>query len=79
MDIKICIDEKKVQEMVEYEITKNAMSKNEYKYDMKRVIGAGIKEFIYNNKEQIIEKVVDRAAKEIVKKGLPKLLERSGE
>ena len=79
MDIKICIDEKKVQEMVEYEITRNAMSKNEYRYDMKKAIGAGIKEFIYNNKEQIIEKVVDRAAKEIVKKGLPKLLERSGE
>ena len=35
-----------------------------------------IKEIVYSHKDEIIEKVVDRATKEIVRKGLPKLLER---
>lgn len=43
-----------------------------------REICASIKELIYSRKDEIIEMVVDRAAREIVKKGLPKLLERMG-
>lgn len=39
-------------------------------------ISAAVKDLIYSRKEEIIEKVVDRATTEIVKKGLPKLLER---
>ena len=41
------------------------------------VIASAVKELVYSNKDEIIEKVVDRATKEIVRKGLPKLLERS--
>ena len=40
------------------------------------VIACAVKELVYSQKDEIIEKVVDRATKEIVKKGLPKLLER---
>lgn len=40
------------------------------------VIRDAVKELIYSHKAEIIEKVVDRAAREIVKKGLPKLIER---
>ena len=53
------------------------------KQEMKRkysgtgdVITCAVKELVYSQKDEIIEKVVDRATKEIVKKGLPKLLER---
>ena len=56
---------------------------SELKYQLKskysdsgRVISEAIKELIYSRKDEIIEMVVDRAAKEIVRKGLPKLLER---
>ena len=40
------------------------------------VIACAVKELVYSQKDEIIEKVVDRATKEIVRKGLPKLLER---
>lgn len=40
------------------------------------VISSAVKEIIYARKDEIIERVVDRATKEIVRKGLPKLLGR---
>lgn len=43
------------------------------------VIAMAVKELIYSNKDEIIDKVVDRAVKEIVRKGMPKLLERMGD
>lgn len=39
-------------------------------------VSAAVKDLIYSRKDEIIEKVVNRATGEIVKKGLPKLLER---
>lgn len=39
-------------------------------------VAEACKEIVYSHKDEIIEKVVDRAAKEIVRKGLPKLIER---
>lgn len=41
-------------------------------------ISAAVKELIYSRKDEIVEMVVDRAAKELVKKGLPKLIEKLG-
>ena len=41
-----------------------------------REIADAVRELIYSQKDTIIEMVVDRATREIVKKGLPKLLER---
>lgn len=40
------------------------------------VISDAVKELIYSRKDEIVDKVVDRAVKEIVKRGLPKLMER---
>lgn len=42
-------------------------------------ISVAVKDLIYSRKDEIIEMVVERATREIVKKGLPKLLERYGE
>lgn len=42
------------------------------------VIAIAVKELVYSHKDEIIEKVVDRAATEIAKKGLKKLVERIG-
>ena len=42
------------------------------------VIAIAVKELVYSHKDEIIEKVVDRAATEISKKGLKKLVERMG-
>lgn len=80
MEYKVTIDEKVIEELLQKEllneITKLASRHSSFRYDMKDAIGKAIKEYIYENKEKIIEMVVDRASKEIVKKGLPKLLEK---
>ena len=48
-----------------------------FKYsDTGHIIAAAVKDLVYSHKDEIIEKVVDRATKEIVRKGLPRLLER---
>lgn len=44
-----------------------------------REISQAVKDIVYSHKDEIIDKVVDRAVKEIVRKGLPKLLEKGGE
>jgi len=43
------------------------------------VIAVAVKELVYSHKDEIIDKVVERAVKEIVRKGMPKLLERMGD
>lgn len=49
---------------------------------LKRYDGIGgevrqaVKDLIYQHKEEILERVIDRASKELVRKGLPALLER---
>lgn len=40
------------------------------------VIRDAVKDLVYSHKDEIIDKVIDRATREIVKKGLPKLLDR---
>lgn len=47
--------------------------------DSNEAISLAIKDLIYSHKEEIIDKVVDRASREIVKKGLPKLMAKLGE
>lgn len=42
------------------------------------IVKETVKELIYTRKEEIIERVVNRATQEIVRKGIPKLLERMG-
>lgn len=44
--------------------------------DSGQVMSEGIKKLIYSRKDEIIGMVVDKAAKEIARKALPKLLER---
>lgn len=40
------------------------------------VVAGAVKEIIYSRKEEIIDKVVERSTREIVRKGLPTFLER---
>lgn len=39
-------------------------------------ISAAVKELVYSQKDRIIEMVVDRASAEIVRKGLPRLMDK---
>lgn len=76
MEIKVTIDEKELEELITLNLVKQVLNKYEYRYELKDAIGKGIKEHIYANKDQITEKVIERATKEIVKKGLPKFIEK---
>lgn len=44
--------------------------------DTGREISASVKELVYSQKDRIIEMVVDRASAEIVRKGLPRLMDK---
>ena len=80
MIIQIEIDEQRITNLVEIEIVNQIIEKNysEHRIGLKTGIEKGIKEYIYKNKSEIIDRVVNRAAAEIVKKGLPKLLSELG-
>lgn len=44
--------------------------------DTGREISTAVKDLIYSQKDRIIDMVVERAAAEIVRKGLPKLMDK---
>lgn len=70
------IDDKSVTDQINGII--NAVFKREInnKYgETGREISRAVKDIVYSHKDEIIDKVIDRAVKELVRKGLPKLLE----
>jgi hypothetical protein len=84
MKIEIEVDENYITELVSQEIAKRIVAERGYenreaKIGIRDGVDKAIKQYIYSKKDSIIERVVDRASVEIVKKGLPKLLERLGE
>jgi Cys-tRNA synthase (O-phospho-L-seryl-tRNA:Cys-tRNA synthase) len=82
--IEIEIDESYITELVSQEIAKRIVTEHCYENREARIgiregVDKAIKQYIYSKKDSVIERVVDRASTEIVKKGLPKLLGRLGE
>ena len=75
----IDIDDEAVTEQINriLNVIINEQLKSKYT-DTGHVITALIKELIYFKKDEIIETVVERATREIVKKGLPKLIDKIG-
>lgn len=51
----------------------------EAKYGIRDGVDKAIKQYIYSKKDAVIDRVVERASVEIVKRGLPKLLNRLGD
>lgn len=88
MKLEIEIDENYIAEMVSQKIAEQIAKRivTEYKYENREAkigvrdgVEKAVKQYIYSEKDSIIERVVDRASVEIVRKGLPKLLDRLGE
>lgn len=80
MKLEIEIDEAYIAELVSQEIARRIVETHGYenheaRYGIREGVDKGIKQYIYSNKDAIIDRVIDRATVEIVKKGLPKLLE----
>lgn len=83
MKIVIEISEENISRLVEEMIAKQFMNERgteyrEARYGIRDGVDKAVKNYVYSEKENIINRVVDRASKEIVKKGLPKLLEEIG-
>ena len=84
MKIEIEIDEKYIAELVSQEIAMRIVAERGYesreaKMGIRGGVDKAIKNYIYSKKDEVIERVVERASVEMVKKGLPKLLDRLGE
>ena len=74
---QINLDEGAIIEHINNILNTVLMEQMNYKYsNTGHIIAAAVKDLVYSHKDEIIDKVVDRATKEIVRKGLPKLLER---
>lgn len=83
MEIKIKIDEEHIAELVSQEIARRIVAEHGYENREAEIgirygVDKAIKQYIYSRKDAVIERVVERASVEIVKKGLPKLLESLG-
>ncbi|MEG0692431.1 MAG: hypothetical protein RR444_05050 [Oscillospiraceae bacterium] len=84
MKITIDIKEQNVEELVEQMVAEQAFSEhyNQISSNFRNGVYLGtdkaVQKYIYSVKDKIIERVVTRATTEIIKKGLPKMLERLG-
>ena len=81
MKIELEIDDTYIKELVSNEIAKRIVEEYRYegreaKYGIRDGTDKAIKQYIYSRKDEIIDKVINRASTEIVKKGMPKLLDK---
>lgn len=81
MQIKVEIDEEYITALVSREIAKRIVEERNYenreaKYGIREGTDKAIKQYIYSNKDAIIDRVIDRATAEIVRKGMPKLIDK---
>jgi len=77
MQIKIEIDDKDLQkEVTEIIAKKLTASWSTERNIMKRTIADAVKEVVYSQKQEIINMVVNRASNEIVRKAMPKLIDK---
>ena len=76
---KINLDDNAIVEQINNILNSAFRQQMNFKYsDTGHIIAAAVKDLVYSHKDEIIDKVVERATKEIVKKGLPKLMEMVG-
>lgn len=77
---EIQIDDKVLNEKIQ-DILNDAFNRqlNKSASSLNQVIAEACKDLVYANKDEIIDKVVERASREIAKRGLVKLLERESQ
>ncbi|MBV4430696.1 hypothetical protein KM803_05015 [Clostridium tyrobutyricum] len=77
MQIKVEIDDKELQEEITSMIARKlTTSWSTERNLLKHTIADSVKEVVYSQKEEIINMVVNRASAEIVRKGMPKLVNK---
>lgn len=81
MKIEVEISEEYIAELVSKDIARKIVEERCYenreaRYGIRDGVDKAIKQYIYQNKDKTIDRVVERASAEMVKKGLPKLIEK---
>jgi len=78
MQITIEIDDEEIRQEIKRIIAKNFVSNytEEHYSAYKKGIEQAVKETVYVEKEELIEKCVDRATVELTKKAFPKLIDK---
>ena len=82
MQITINIDDSEIERIAIEKIT-DAIAENynkrsyvEESRGRREAVQKSVKEIIYSDKENLINRCVEQASKELVRKGLPKLIEK---
>ncbi|MDU7339335.1 MAG: hypothetical protein E7L17_14625 [Clostridium sp.] len=84
IDITITVNEDDIAKQVVEKIS-SAMARTysaesiDTKWGVRKGVEQAVKDYVYSCKDEIIEKCVDRASTELVKKALPKLIEKVAE
>lgn len=77
MEIKVEIDDKELQEVVTNMIARQlTVEWSTERQVLKQTVANAVKTVVYSQKEEIISMVVNRASAEIVRKGMPKLIDK---
>ena len=82
-EITITVDEDELTRVVTEQIAdamrnKYSSESRDTKYGIRKGVESAVKAYIYASKDEIIDRCVARASAELVRKGLPKLIERMG-
>ena len=83
-EITITVNDAEIADMITKMIARDIAAQytaesRDTKYGIRKGVESAIKDYIYANKDAIIDRCVARASAELVRKGLPKLIERMGE
>jgi hypothetical protein len=82
-EITITVNDAEIVDMVTKMIARDIAAQytaesRDTKFGIRRGVESAVKEYIYASKDEIIDRCVARASAELVRKGLPKLIERMG-
>jgi hypothetical protein len=80
-EIMVQIDEKNIESMAENKIAESLVNDMHADFFGAKVgirdgVSRAVQTYVYDHKDEIIEKCVARATAELVRKGLPRLLEK---
>lgn len=75
MQITIDIDENEFQKAM-IEIIAKESTRTYFRQEKAKGIENAVKEVVYSQKEELIERCVDRASTELTRKALPRLIEK---
>ena len=82
-EITVTVNDAEIVDMVTKMIARDIAAQytaesRDTKFGIRRGVESAVKEYIYASKDEIIDRCVARASAELVRKGLPKLIERMG-